>query len=172
MKKRKLPRNIRFTVAFLADLNKVITDMFARIFYDYLDRFSLEPPTERILITVSGTEGAKEASPTQLAVTICSADGKNILVDIRDPSLDGDDADHIYIHYLFVETLAHELVHVMQMITDKKNYPPVAIKFNPEDTTELYYFTPEEIEARTLAPLYGSRYGSGLLEACENIESE
>jgi hypothetical protein len=163
--KKKLPNNIKLKIAFLAPVEKEVSDMFTAIFYDYINRFNLEIPKKNSRVSVAGTEGAKEDSPTQLAVTINTEDG-NILVDIRDPSLDNGDTSHIYIHYLFVECLAHEFIHVMQMLTEKKEYPPILAKFNTEDTSESYYFAPEEIEAHSLAPFYGSRFGEALRKRC------
>jgi hypothetical protein len=163
--KRKLPGNIRFKSAFLASIEKEIREMFTEIFYDYIERFGLEIPKEKVRVSVAGTEGAKEDQPRQLAVTINTESG-DILIDIRDPSLDLGDTSHIYIHYLFVECLAHEFIHVMQMLTKKTAYPALTAKFDSEDPSEVYYFSPDEVEAHTLAPFYGSRFGSALRDRC------
>lgn len=170
--KKKLPRNIKLTVAFLANIEKPVRQLFTEIFHDYLERFSCEVKKGPVKISVLGTEGAKKASPRQLATTIVGEDGR-ILVDIRDPSLDDKDTSHSYVHYLFMEVICHEFVHVMQYIVDPVNTFKYAIpKHNAEDDVDKYFFDPQEMEARILADYYFSKFGSDLLEECFDTDTE
>jgi len=130
--------------------------MFVGIFHDYLKRFKVKPTTNKTHIAICGTREYNEA----LGVAT-EAEGR-IHVEVCDPSLEYD-GDHLFVYIKFAETLAHEMVHVMQALTSHQSEGFDVVRHDKRNAKEEYFFSPAEVEARVLEAFYADTYGSELM---------
>jgi hypothetical protein len=161
--RKALPRNITLSTAFLGPVDKLIKNLFKDIFHDYDQRFEGELSKERRHVSFCGVE-RRHVPEEQMAT--CVSTEKRMHIIVHDPSLDAvEDTEHEYVAMKFVEMLVHEIVHVMQALKDRDNVKigkTLSIPLNGLCPTELYFFAPEEIEARTLEMFYFYTFGQEL----------
>jgi hypothetical protein len=152
--------NIKVTVVCLPNVEKEIKNLFFEILEDYSTRFNVEVTDRPIKVHICLVEYDDEANTAGLT-TYVESEGK-ILIQMRDPWLsDWDDSP--YMLQKFCDILCHELVHACQNLTGRTGFKVKGLKYNKDDEREVYWFDPEEMEARMLELPYSVLYAQKIL---------
>ena len=162
---KKLPKNIKLSLSFLHNTDRLIRTLFTNILWDYCERFDTEPTEEKVVVVVAGI------SDTDGGFIGVTYEGNNrYAVHVYDPCLDQEEetiSSHRLVVWSFVTALCHEFVHVAQLLTGRKPEPNSFVKDN-EDPEEQYFFDPFEVEARILEGFYATKFGLPLRNHSES----
>jgi hypothetical protein len=154
------PWNIRVKVICMSDTEKLIKDLFFDILNDYSNRLSAPITEKKTDITITMVHHSPEDDSA--GVVFIADDKVKIMILIRDPLLNEWEPNP-YTVSKFVTVLCHEIIHACQAITGRKGFRIPRAKVNKKDLQEVYFFDPEEVEARALSEFYTYKYGKTML---------
>lgn len=157
---RNLKNNIRVTVHCLPNCESTVKKVFLNILRDYCERFKVECTKEKYKVQICFVE--YNINVGDAGLTVHSEDHKKILIQLRDPFLNGWE-DNQWTMDTFVTVLCHEIVHACQYLTGRKGFRIPRGKYDKKDKVESYFFNPLEVEARALAGFYTVKYGQELI---------
>lgn len=154
------PWNIRVKVSCMSDTERLIKDLFFNILSDYTSRFNVSVTDKRTDVTITMVHHAPQDDSA--GVTFITDDQIKIMILVRDPLLN-EWEPNTYTVSKFVTVICHEIIHACQAITGRKGFRIPRAKVNKKDEQEVYFFDPEEVEARALAEFYTYKYGKTML---------
>ena len=157
------PSNLTITTAFLSDIDREIKLLMARILLDYSHRTGRDITEDEYNIAICGVDPNIDVTNHHLGMTVDSEN--RVLVQVEDPYMDmkkPEDA-HLYVQLKFLEVICHEMVHACQAITKKKKGRRYVMVHDKHDKDQVYYFDPDEIEARIFEGFYAQKYAIPLL---------
>lgn len=172
--KKKLPNNITVEVVSAHRWTNVMVNLLALILHDYKKRFNTRILRKKFHVSIALVNYANDPLSGEIGCTTLLDDGSHIFVQVHDPYLAGElEEEHSYVNCTFLNTIAHELVHVCQHLTHRDESltseafeeEQGMLKMNtlPGDL-DKYYFDPIEVEARMLADYYTNLFAVPLLK--------
>jgi hypothetical protein len=153
-------KNIKVSVHCLPPAEKNIKKLFFLILEDYCKRFNVKVTDKKVNVSICLVEYS-DITPGG-GLTVYEEDGNKILIQMRDPWLNNWE-DNGYMYSKFADIMCHEFVHACQNLTGRKGFKVKGLTYDKTSEREVYYFDPEEMEARMLEGPYSELYAQDLL---------